>query len=198
MPRRKNQAERRAQLIEAAGRAVLEHGAGGARLTDIAQEAGLTSAAVLYYYPDVQELLGAVYARGTEQYCVQREEEVAAAGTVEDRLTACVRSGVPRPGPAEETSRLLYELAPVVLRDEAAAARNTVFIQRQAAMYREVLEEGEDTGCFRLAAPAAMLARSFVALEDGYGMDVLTGAATPDQVQDWLLTHAHVMTGRAG
>jgi AcrR family transcriptional regulator len=195
MPRQKNQVERRLQLMDAATRAVLRHGSTGARLRDIAQEAGLTAAAVLYYYPDVTELFTAVYERGYAQYCLRREEQVALAGSVPERLRACVRSGVPRPGPAEETSRLLYELMPVVLRDRTAAARNTVFIARQTALYQGILEQGARSGDFRLVAPPSVLARAFVALEDGYGLDVLTGACAADQVEEWLLLHADVVTG---
>ncbi|MBP0457803.1 TetR/AcrR family transcriptional regulator [Streptomyces montanisoli] len=198
MPRQKNQVERRLQLMDAAARAVLRHGSTGARLRDIAQEAGLTAAAVLYYYPDVTELLAAVYERGYAQYCLRREDHVARAESVPEQLRACVRSGVPRPGPTEETSRLLYELTPVVLRDETAAAQNAVFIARQAALYQGVLERGAGSGDFRLVAPPAVLARGFVALEDGYALDVLTGASSADQVEEWLLLHADVVTGGAG
>ncbi|MCF3963336.1 TetR/AcrR family transcriptional regulator [Streptomyces fuscigenes] len=194
MPRQKNQAERRLQLVDAATRAVLRHGSTGARLRDIAQEAGLTAAAVLYYYPDVTELLAAVYERGYAQYCERREEHVARAGSAPERLRACIASGVPRPGATEEASRLLYELTPVVLRDPAAAAQNALFVQRQAGLYRAVLEQGAGSGDFRLVAPPDVLARGFVALEDGYGLDVLTGAATADHVEEWLLLHADVVT----
>ncbi|KAF4407501.1 MULTISPECIES: TetR/AcrR family transcriptional regulator [Streptomyces] len=198
MARPKNQAERRIQLIAAATRAVLEHGSTGARLADIAQNAGLTSASVLYYYPDIRELFTAVFERGSAEYCLRRERYVAEAATAAEALGACVRSGVPRPGVTEETSRLLYELAPIVLRNEAAAARNNTFIARQAALYEKVLRDGQESGDFRLAGPAETLARGFVALEDGYGMDVLTGAAPADEVEQALLLHARVMTGTSG
>jgi hypothetical protein len=39
------------------------------------------------------------------------------------------------------------------------------------------------------------LARGMVALEDGYGMDVLTGAASADEVEGALLSHARIVTG---
>ncbi|MFI7682538.1 TetR/AcrR family transcriptional regulator [Streptomyces griseoaurantiacus] len=195
MPRPRNQTARRAQLVQAATRTVLERGVTNARLRDIAAQAGLTPASVLYYYPDINDLLAAVFAQGTETYVLRRHEAVEVCDTAWRRLSACVTSGIPFPGEAETTSRLLYELLPVAFRVEAVAARNTAFLAQQTGLYRQVLEEGAASGDFRLAAPADFLARSFVALEDGYGIDVLSGVATAEEVQERLLHHARLMTG---
>ncbi|GHF66196.1 AcrR family transcriptional regulator [Amycolatopsis bartoniae] len=192
MPRPRNQTARRAQLIAAAAQAVLQRGAAQARLRDIAEQAGLTPASVLYYYPDVHELFTAVLAQGSVTYCEQREQEIARFTAAGDRLRACIRSGVPRPGETADASRVLYELAPVVLRHAAAAAEYKRFIDRQTALYQKVLTEGEHSGEFHPVAEVAALAREFVALEDGYGLDVLTGALTPDEVEQRLLLHARL------
>ncbi|MER5453032.1 TetR family transcriptional regulator [Streptomyces sp. NPDC002764] len=63
MARPKNQAERRAQLIDATARTVVELGATATKLRDVARVAGVTPASVLYYYPDIQELFAAVFER---------------------------------------------------------------------------------------------------------------------------------------
>lgn len=195
MPRPRDQAARRAQLVEAAAQAVLSRGAANARLRDVAVEAGLTPASVLYYYPDLGELLAAVFERGTQTYIVHRREAVQACTGAWARLSACIRSGVPFPGEAEVTSRLLYELLPVTFRNEAANAQELQFVADQAALYRQILEEGQDSGEFQLAADAAFLARSFVALEDGYGIEVLTKASTAEHVAEQLTRYAVLVTG---
>jgi AcrR family transcriptional regulator len=195
--RKKNQVERREQLVSAAIEAVLRHGAAGARLKDIAREAGLASASVLYYYPDVRELLAAVFEQGSRQYCERREARVVAAETPVEKLFACIRSGIPWPGATEEASRVLYELAPVVLRDELAAAGYRAFLERQTALYLTVLEEGEASGDFHLLVPAPALARSFVALEDGYSVEVLIGGMTSQEEEDVMFLHARAMVGLA-
>ncbi|MCM3487115.1 TetR/AcrR family transcriptional regulator [Kocuria rosea] len=193
MARPKDQTKRRDQLVAATAAAVLQRGSTEMRLTDIAQEAGLSPASVLYYYPDVQELFMAVFAQGSVQYCEQREARVAGESEPLARLHACIRSGIPWPGPAEEASRILYELMPIVLRNEIAATRYHELILRQVALYRQVLEECEASGRFRLLMPPESLARSFVALEDGYGVEVITGATTPEEEEGWLLQFAHTM-----
>jgi AcrR family transcriptional regulator len=198
MARPKNQTQRRDQLISAAAQAVLQRGASGARLADVAQEAGLTAASVLYYYPDVRELFTAVFEQGSIEYCIGREAQVARASTPVEKLYACIRSGIPRAGTTEDASRILYELMPVVLRNDLAAAQHRLFIARQTSLYQGILEEGEASGDFTLRGPAAVLARSLVALEDGYGIDVLIGAMTADQEEEVLLLHARGMAGIAG
>lgn len=193
MARPKEQTRRREQLIAAASSAMLEHGSSGLRLADIAKEAGLTSASVLYYYPDVRELYTAVFAQGSDEYCTHREARVEEAETPEDKLAACIASGIPWPGAAEEASRILYELTPIVLRNTAAAAENATLIARQAALYERVLRLCEESGRFRLLLPADVLARSFIALEDGYGVNVLTGDLSPETEQQWMMDYARIM-----
>jgi AcrR family transcriptional regulator len=192
--RPRDQAARRAQLVQAASRAVLERGLTGARLRDVADHAGLTSASVLYYYSDLEDLLAEVFDQGTRTYIDGRRAAVEAVSDPWDQLVACIRSGVPFPGEPHETSRLLYELVPLTFRNETAATRQATFFSEQADLYRQVLVSGEDSGTFRLLAPADFLARSLVALEDGYGIEVLAGTTTAHEIESRLRRHARLMT----
>ncbi|MBW0101067.1 TetR/AcrR family transcriptional regulator [Pseudonocardia sp. KRD291] len=195
MARPRDQAARRAQLVEAAAQAVLERGATNARLRDIAEHAGVTPASVLYYYPDVGELLAAVFEQGTRVYILRRRTATDAATGARAKLAACIHAGVPFPGEAESASRLLYELLPVTFRNEAASSQQQDFVAAQQRLYEQVLVAGQDDGTFRLTSSAGFVARSLVALEDGYGIDVLSGAATAHEVERRLLHHATLMTG---
>src|SRR5689334_24785978 len=194
MPRVRDQAARRAQLVEAAAQAVLQRGAANARLRDVADQAGLTPASVLYYYSDLAELLAAVFERGTQTYITHRRDAVQACSGAWPKIAACIRSGVPCPGEAEVTSRLLYELLPVTFRNEAAAAQQLRFVAQQTELYQQILDDGNQTGEFRLVTDAPFLARGFVALEDGYAIDVLSQAATAEEVTQRLMRHAHLAT----
>lgn len=195
MPRPRNQAERRAQLIDAAARAVISTGATALKLRDVAAEAEVTPASVLYYYADLQELFSAVFEHAAATYFGTREEAIAAAEGPVERLRACIRSGVPWPGAGERSTRLLFELFPVALRNEAVGQAHRVFVDEQTDLYRQVLADGEDLGLFTLGASPRALARSFVALEDGYAMDLLIGTATAAEIEARLLDHARAVTG---
>ncbi|MGX1316456.1 AcrR family transcriptional regulator [Streptomyces calvus] len=195
MPRPRNQAERRAQLIDAAARAVMSIGATAVKLRDVAAEADVTPASVLYYYSDLQELFSAVFDHAAATYLVIRKDAMAAAEGPVEQLRACIHSGVPWPGKGEESTRLLFELFPVALRNEAVAQAHRLFFGRQTELYRQVLAHGRDTGEFALTAEPLALGRSFVALEDGYAMDLLVGTATAEEIEARLSAHARMVTG---
>ncbi|MEV7030171.1 TetR/AcrR family transcriptional regulator [Streptomyces sp. NPDC093272] len=195
MARPRNQAERRAQLIDATVGTVVDLGATATKLRDVAKAAGVTPASVLYYYSDIQELFAAVFERSAATYFVSREEAIAAADGPVARLRACIHSGVPWPGEGEQSTRLLFELFPVALRQENAAQRQRDFVRQQTDLYRQVLELGRDSGDFTLTGDPSALGRSFVALEDGYAMDLLVGSVTAQEIEDRLLDHARLVTG---
>ncbi|YCK83030.1 TetR/AcrR family transcriptional regulator [Arthrobacter sp. D3-18] len=190
MARPRNQTERRDQLVAAAGRVLLDRGSSAARLSDIASEAGVTPAAVLYYYRDVDELFSEVFHQGVTEYCDRREARIKAESDAEGQLRACIHSGVPWPGESEMASRILVELIPVYLRNEAAARQQMAFVERQTNLYKGILERGMEEDAFTLSAPAGFLARSFIALEDGLVMDVLLGDLTPDEEYEFLISYA--------
>lgn len=72
MARKKDQGARRAELGEAVQRAVLARGLEGLRLRDIAEQAGVTPAAVLYY-GDLDALIYETYQRAIERFSQERE-----------------------------------------------------------------------------------------------------------------------------
>lgn len=190
MARPRNQTARREQLVAAAGRVLLDRGSSATRLSDIANEAGVTPAAVLYYYRDVDELFSEVFHQGVTEYCDRREARIQAESDPEAQLRACIHSGVPWPGESETASRILVELIPVYLRNEAAARQQMAFVERQTNLYKRILERGAQQDAFTLSAPAGFLARSFVALEDGLVMDVLLGDLTPEDEYEFLISYA--------
>src|SRR5882672_10874276 len=66
-PRKRNPEESRRRILDAAERAFALRGFGGARLRDIAQEAGVHHALVHHYYGDKRGLLQEVIQRGLER-----------------------------------------------------------------------------------------------------------------------------------
>jgi AcrR family transcriptional regulator len=89
-PRRRNPEESRRRILDAAERAFALRGFGGARLRDIAQEAGVHHALVHHYYGDKRGLLQEVISRGLGRISVAAREALAAPGSLE----ASVRSFV--------------------------------------------------------------------------------------------------------
>ncbi|MFF5497701.1 TetR/AcrR family transcriptional regulator [Streptomyces aquilus] len=194
MGRRKDQQARRAQLGEAAERALLERGLEGLRLRDVAEEAGMTPAAVLYYYADLDELMRETFQQAIERFCGERESTAEAYDDARDRLRSCIASGVAT-GPSDRLPRLLFEYWPRSLRDARAAALDSTLTERQIAVYYGVLLLGREQGHFRLAAPARTIAACLVAMEDGFQMEVLAGRRTRQEVIAALHSYVRAVTG---
>jgi AcrR family transcriptional regulator len=194
--RPRNQARRREQLVSAASELVARRGLSGVRLRDVADAAGVTSGAVLYYYENLAELFTAAYAHAIERFCENRERATATIPDPWQRLLTAVRLGIPA-GPDDDEVRLLYELEPVAFRESACAALMSAYIERQVAMYATILEVGAATGAFTLAHDPRTLARNIVSMEDGQGLYVLTGRDSPAQVERRILAYVSAATGQA-
>jgi DNA-binding transcriptional regulator YbjK len=191
--RTRDQTRRRQELVSAAATLVSRKGLAGVRLRDVADAAGLTSGAVLYYYDGLDELFTAAYDRAIERFCRQREHAIAEIADPAKRLATAIRMAIPS-GPDDYEIRLLYELEPVAFRDQACAALMSAYIERQVAMYAAILEVGAATKVFDLAHDARTIARNLISLEDGQGLYVLMGRDDPREVEHRILDYLAAAT----
>jgi AcrR family transcriptional regulator len=191
--RKKDQEARRLELGEAVRRAVLSRGLEGVRLRDIAEQAGVTPAAVLYY-GDVDALTYDTYQQAIERFSRDRERVAERFSDARDRLRAGIDHGVAS-GPDDELVRLLFEFWPRSLRDPKAAVLDSSLQERQIAVYAAIFVLGQTQGHFTLTDPPRLLAGNIVAMEDGYQMEVLSGRRTRDEVKACLHSYARAVTG---
>lgn len=197
MARPKRQEQRRSELVAAAQRAIAAHGPDGARLNRIAEEAGLTSGAVLYYYPNIEDLMLEALRAGMERFYEGRVRMMAA---LEDdpvtRILALIAFGLP--GDAQDTEvRLLCELGGSAGRNPISATLLTSLFDRQVSMYQVVLEQGAARGIFTLRQPSLTIARNMVALEDAYGYRIVAKHPVIDSVaaKELIVDYARLATG---
>ncbi|GAB7066496.1 TetR/AcrR family transcriptional regulator [Mycobacterium hodleri] len=193
MARKKDQEARRTELGEAVRRAVLTRGLEGVRLRDIAEQAGVTPAAVLYY-GDVDALTYDTYKQAIERFSQERERVAERFPDARDRLRASIDHGVAT-GPDDELVRLLFEFWPRSLRDPKAAVLDSSLTERQIAVYSAIFTLGQTQGHFTLGDPPRLLAGNVVAMEDGYQMEVLSGRRSRDEVKSCLHSYARAVTG---
>ncbi|MBF4571246.1 TetR family transcriptional regulator [Herbiconiux sp. VKM Ac-1786] len=197
MARPKRQEQRRSEIVAAAQRTIAQHGPDGARLNRVAEEAGLTSGAVLYYYPDIDELVMEANRAGMERFY---EERVRMLESLDDdpvlRLLALIDSGLPSDSTDPEV-RLLCELGGSAGRNPVMATLLTALYDRQVGMYQIVLEQGAARGIFALTAPSLAIARNLVALEDAYGYRMVARHPTIDHVgaRALIVEYARQSTG---
>ncbi|WP_131742143.1 TetR/AcrR family transcriptional regulator [Actinomadura roseirufa] len=190
--------ERRADLVAAARRAVVERGMLDLRLRDVAERARMSSGSVLYYFPTLTDLLREVQREAVDRFCAAREEAVRSEPDPRRRLAVMIHSGLPS-GPGDELCVLLYELGTVARRDPSYAAEHIRLFERQVGIYAAILEAGAAAGAFTLTRDAATIARNIVALEDGYGLHIVMAVPAVDapNAERLLRSYAADATGCA-
>ncbi|WP_328609023.1 TetR family transcriptional regulator C-terminal domain-containing protein [Amycolatopsis sp. NBC_00345] len=198
MPRPSRAAERRAELLVAAREAIAEHGVIGLRLRDIADRADISTGSLLYYFPNLTELLYEVQRAAVERFCADREAAAAREPDPRRRLAGLIRAGLPS-GREDDLCFLIYELGAYARTDPAYAAQHIQLYERQVALYSAVLAAGAAGGVFTLTRDTTTIARNLVALEDGLGLH-LTHAVptfTAPVAEQLLLAYATDSTGCA-
>jgi AcrR family transcriptional regulator len=193
MARPRDQERRRRQLVKATNELVGRKGLADVRLRDVAEHAGLTSGAVLYYYDGLDELFFSAYEAGIHRYCEEREETVAKIKRPIAQLATALRLGIPS-GPDDVESRLLYEFEAIAFRSDACAQLMQDYVERQVDMYEQILSAGVDSGDFAIPTDLHAAARVIVAMEDGHGPYVLTGQVAPADAEKLFLQHAAALT----
>jgi len=145
-------------------------------LTDVAEQAGLTRGAILYYYEDLDALLVEAHAAGVERFCDERDATVAQLDDPRVQLGAAIEAGLPS-GPDDALMSLLYEFD--VLAGNSALHDELVqkLYLRQLQTYTRIIEAGRESGAFTPSLPVDQLAMTFVALEDAYGLHIVGGNA---------------------
>lgn len=186
---------RKADLIVAAQRAIAEHGA-SVRLNQIATIAGVSSGAVLYHFPEVEDLIVEANRAGMERFYRERMDAIAGLSDPAQRLHLTISLGVPR-DPQDEDVRLLCSLGGEASRNTVYAVLLTSLYDRQVGMYSTILEVGEAKGVFELAQSATTIARNLVALEDAYGYRIMAQHPTLDYATavELILDYARMATG---
>lgn len=195
MAEHKRRADRQRDLVAAAQRAMLRHGA-QVQLKEVAREAGLTSGAVLYHYGDLSELLADAHRAGMDRFYALRAARVADLADPVDQLRATIQSGLPT-GPDDADVRLLCELGGTAARNPLYADLLTELYDRQVTLYETILAAGVRSGVFRLATDATTIARNLVALEDAYGYRIMANHPVigPAEAVELVLGYARTSTG---
>ncbi len=185
---------KRTDLLEAAQRAMAEHGT-AVRLNQVAEHAGMTSGAILYHYPDLQDLLVDANRAGMERFYTERVAALEGINDPAERLTVTITSGLPVAQDDEEV-RLLCALGGEAARNTIYAVLLTALFDRQVAMYQTLLETGATQGVFQLSSDSLTIARNLVALEDAYGYRIMANHPTLDHdvAANLILDYARLAT----
>lgn len=195
MARPKNQEGRRAQLVQAAKKAIAKRGLNGLRTIDVAAHSEVGAGSVAYYYPDLGDLVREVHEDAVSRFYWSRREQGSASEQPATRLARIVRSGIPS-SRDDVDFQVLNELHTHAYRDAFHAGLMAEMYRLEVSLYAAVLREGVDAGVFTLSLSVDTAASNLVAMEDAYGLHFMGG--TPLEVEDifrMIIANAEVLTG---
>lgn len=190
MPRPRLDHVRKAQILAAAAEVLSERGYANTRVGDIAEAAGVSPAAVLYWFTGKDELLTeALRLRELQfhdRYTVAAEANTRAG----ERLRALIEAML-----YHYDWKLWMELCVLAFRDDNAAAERDRMDRRWRAALRSVISEGQATGEFVASDPEATM---FVlaGLLDGLSplLSLNAKGVTPQKVErTWLLEASRLL-----
>jgi len=169
---------RRPQLLEAAAGVIAERGIASTRIADIAERAGTSSPAILYWFESKDELLAEALTVEEERFYRQLTDRMEELESPRDKLRLMLESS------AEEYDWTLWmELWTRALRDRSTLAARRRLDDRWRAQIAEVIRHGQRAGEFG-EADAEEVAVVLASLIDGLAVQVTLGdpAVSPERM----------------
>ncbi len=173
---------RRPQLLEAAAGVIAERGIASTRIADVAERAGTSPPAVLYWFDSKDELLAEALTVDEERYYRKLTERLEALKGARDRLRLLLESSA-----EEYDSRLWMEIWTRALRDRSTGRARRRLDQRWRAQIAELIRDGQRSGEFG-DADADEVALVLASLIDGLAVQVTLG--DPDVPKERMLARA--------
>jgi AcrR family transcriptional regulator len=195
MARPRNQVARRSQLTDSALEAIVERGIGALRIRDVAEAAGVSNGTIHYYFDDLDGLLYEVHSAACDRFFDARIKAITSVADARSKLTAMIAAGLPA-SEHDPYVVALYELDLYKRGDPMHALLGRALFDRQVALYLGIIELGESQGHFQLREPALDIAQNLVALEDAYGMHIITGnrSVPPARCAELIRSYAQAAT----
>jgi AcrR family transcriptional regulator len=152
---------RKAQIRVAAAELIAERGLAGTRVADVAQRAGTSKPAILYWFGNKDAMLADALTLRDEEFYVKASLRMEALSSGRDRLHCLLETFI-----FEYDYRLWMELWVRALRDPSTAETRRAFDTRWRRMISDTIRRGQDRGEFGPDDPADLAFR-IAALLDG-------------------------------
>jgi AcrR family transcriptional regulator len=192
---RKSAEARRDQIVRAAVSAIASRGIVDLRIRDIAEAAGVSTGTVHYHFSDLDGLLLSIHEMAVDRFVSGRREMLAPLVDARQKLLALAETGIPS-GPDDELVVTLYDLGALFRRSPVHRTLLRVLYDQQVDLYSTAFDIGVAQGHFTLHAPAFDLAANAVALEDAYGLHIVTRnmSVSPQRAHRLLVLHLAEVT----
>lgn len=171
---RKRTDDKRARILQAAVKVFARSGYFGARVSEIAEAAGIADGTIYLYFKGKEDILVSLFDEVMAEHLQAGREEIARLSRVEDKLVRI----------AERHLRLLGGNRELAIVFQVELRQSTKFMERFTASwlhdYFELLDaviaEGQRDGTLRAELPRKVVAKAFF-------------GALDEMVTSWILSH---------
>jgi AcrR family transcriptional regulator len=176
---------RRPAILAAAAEVIRERGLSDTRVVDVAERAGTSAPAVLYWFASKGELLSVALTAAEENFYQQLDERLAELDSARDRMVALIESAT---GTGDYDAALWMDLWAKALRDEDLAGIREQLDERWRGTIAAIVRDGQEGGEFGPTDPD-QLALLLASLLDGFAVQIALGdsVGTPDRAREIAL-----------
>jgi AcrR family transcriptional regulator len=172
----KQSKDRHQEILDAAARVITDRGLAETRISDIAEEAGVSPGLILYYFESKDRLLAEALTFANDQFYLRTSREIRRIPSARDQLRRLIDLSVP--GYLPEFSRLdewalWVEVWVRALRDPEMAKDREVLDQRWRSQLADLIRGGRSRGEFTSTVDADELALRLATLIDGLAIQVI-------------------------
>jgi AcrR family transcriptional regulator len=173
--------DRHQEILDAAARVITGRGLAETRISDIAEQAGVSPGLILYYFESKDRLLSEALTFANDQFYLRTSREIRRLPSAIDQLRRLVDLSVP--GYLPEYGRLdewalWIEVWVRALRDSDMAKDREVLDDRWRSQIADVIRAGKDSGEFTTADDTDELAIRIGCLIDGLAIQVVMNDST--------------------
>jgi AcrR family transcriptional regulator len=168
--------DRHQEILDAAARVITDRGLAETRISDIAEQAGVSPGLILYYFESKDRLLSEALTFANDQFYLRMSREIRRIDSAKEQLRRLVDLSVP--GYLPEYGRLdewalWIEVWVRALRDIEMARDREVLDQRWRSQIADIIRGGQTSGEFTSTEDPEELALRLASLIDGLAIQVI-------------------------
>ena len=185
---KRQQRDRRQEILEAAAHVITERGLAETRIQDIAEVCGVSPGLILYYFDSKDRLLVEALTLANDRFYLEMAREMRKMTSAKDRLRRMIELSVPGLLPEYallDEWALWLEIWVLALRDPQMAAERESLERRWIQSLAEVVRYGRQSGEFSTdGMETEDLALQLGSMIDGMAIQVLLGdpSVTPERM----------------
>jgi AcrR family transcriptional regulator len=179
--------DRHHEILDAAARVITERGLAETRISDIAEQAGVSPGLILYYFDSKDRLLAEALTYANDQFYLRTSREIRRLPRAVDQFRRLVDLSVP--GYLPEYGRLdewalWIEVWVRALRDADMAKEREVLDERWRSQIVEIVRTGRESGEFTTDGDVDEVALRLACLIDGLAIQVVMNdpRVTPERM----------------